>query len=442
MEGKQLPYNMGAEQAVLGSMLTNARALSDVFSSVRTDDFYLEAHRMIFEAAKSLFDTGRPVDLITVSETLGAKVDNVGGVAYLSKLAMSIVTTQNLSQYIKIIRDSSNLRALIEASEKIEEMSYANEEDAEIILDRAEQKIFEIAEKRSNMGFAHIRDVVVQSIETVERIREAGGKIVGLPTGFTDMDMKLAGLQKSDLILIAARPAMGKTAFALNIAQHIAINSRVPVAIFNLEMSKEQIVNRMICSEARVDNTKFRIGDLSGEDCSRLAQAIGVLSSAPIYIDDTAGIGISEIRAKCRRLAQSEKGLGLIVIDHIQLMQASDGKGRRSDSRQEEISAISRSLKILAKELNVPVVALSQLSRAVENRTDKRPMLSDLRESGAIEQDADIVMFLYRDAYYNQDSEKHNIAECIIAKHRNGETGKIELVYRGEYVRFDNLYKE
>lgn len=433
---------MGAEQAVLGSMLTNARALSDVFSSVRTDDFYLEAHRMIFEAAKSLFDTGRPVDLITVSETLGAKVDNVGGVAYLSKLAMSIVTTQNLSQYIKIIRDSSNLRALIEASEKIEEMSYANEEDAEIILDRAEQKIFEIAEKRSNMGFAHIRDVVVQSIETVERIREAGGKIVGLPTGFTDMDMKLAGLQKSDLILIAARPAMGKTAFALNIAQHIAINSRVPVAIFNLEMSKEQIVNRMICSEARVDNTKFRIGDLSGEDCSRLAQAIGVLSSAPIYIDDTAGIGISEIRAKCRRLAQSEKGLGLIVIDHIQLMQASDGKGRRSDSRQEEISAISRSLKILAKELNVPVVALSQLSRAVENRTDKRPMLSDLRESGAIEQDADIVMFLYRDAYYNQDSEKHNIAECIIAKHRNGETGKIELVYRGEYVRFDNLYKE
>ena len=437
MEARQAPYNMGAEQAVLGCMLTNSNALSEVFSSVKVDDFYTEAHRLIFEAAKMLFDTGKPVDIITVTEALGAKVDMAGGLNYLSKLAMSIVTTQNLSQYLKIVKDSSNIRRLIEAANEIAEMGYLNEEDAEIILDRAEQKVFAIAENRSNMGFSHIRDILINSIENVEKLREAGGKIAGVPTGFTDLDNMLAGLQKSDLILLAARPAMGKTAFALNMAQHIAVNSKVPVAIFNLEMSKEQIVNRMICSEALVENSKFRVGDLNAEDCARLAQAIGTLSSAPIYVDNTAGIGISEIRAKCRRLAQSEKGLGLIIIDHIQLMQA----GQKSDSRQQEISEISRSLKILAKELNVPVVALSQLSRAVESRQDKRPMLSDLRESGAIEQDADIVMFLYRDAYYNPESEKHNVSECIIAKHRNGETGKIELVYRGEFVRFENIYK-
>lgn len=437
MEGRQAPYNMSAEQAVLGCMLTNPGALSEVFTRIKTDDFYVEAHRMIFEAVKSLFDTGGAVDLVTVSGALGARLETVGGLNYLTKLAMSVVTAENLAQHLDIISKTSNMRRLIEAADEISSMCYAAEEDAEVILDRAEQKVFEIAEGRTAMGFTHIRDILVNSIDTVEKLREAGGKIAGVPTGFSDLDNMLAGLQKTDLILLAARPAMGKTAFALNIAQHIAVNSREPVAIFNLEMSKEQIVNRMICSEALVENSKFRVGDLNVDDCSRLAQAIGTLSTAPIYIDDTPGIGISEIRAKCRRLAQSEKGLGLIVIDHIQLMQA----GRRSDSRQQEISEISRSLKILAKELNVPVVALSQLSRAVESRTDKRPMLSDLRESGAIEQDADIVMFLYRDAYYNPESEKHNIAECIIAKHRNGETGKIELVYRGEYVRFEGVYK-
>ena len=437
MEARQAPYNMGAEQAVLGCMLTNSSALSEVFSSIKIEDFYTEAHRLIFEAAKMLFDTGKPVDLITVTEALGSKVEMAGGLNYLSKLAMSIVTTQNLSQYLKIVKDSSSVRRLIEAANEIAEMGYLNEEEAEVILDRAEQKVFAIAENRNNMGFSHIRDILINSIGNVEKLREAGGKIAGIPTGFIDLDNMLAGLQKTDLILVAARPAMGKTAFTLNMAQHIAVNSKVPVAVFNLEMSKEQIVNRMICSEALVENSKFRVGDLNAEDCARLAQAIGTLSSAPIYIDDTAGIGISEIRAKCRRLAQSEKGLGLIIIDHIQLMQA----GKSSDSRQQEISEISRSLKILAKELNVPVIALSQLSRAVESRQDKRPMLSDLRESGAIEQDADIVMFLYRDSYYNPESEKHNVAECIIAKHRNGETGKIELVYRGEFVRFENMYK-
>ncbi len=437
MEARQAPYNMGAEQAVLGCMLTNSGALSEVFSGVKAEDFYTGAHRLIFEAAKMLFDSGKPVDLITVTEELGNKVEMAGGLGYLSKIAMSIVTTQNLPQYIKIVKDASSVRKLIESANEIAEMGYLNEEDAEVILDRAEQMVFSVAENRGNMGFSHIRDILMDSIENVEKLRAAGGRIAGVPTGFSDLDNILAGLQKSDLVLLAARPAMGKTAFALNIAQHIAINSKVPVAVFNLEMSKEQIVNRMICSEALVENSKFRVGDLNVEDCARLAQAIGTLSSAPIYIDDTAGIGISEIRAKCRRLAQSEKGLGLIVIDHIQLMQA----GRRSESRQQEISEISRSLKILAKELNVPVLALSQLSRAVESRQDKRPMLSDLRESGAIEQDADIVMFLYRDSYYNPESEKHNVAECIIAKHRNGETGKIELVYRGEFVRFENMYK-
>ena len=437
MEGRQAPYNMSAEQAVLGCMISNSKALSEVFTEIKADDFYTEAHRLIFEAIKSLFDTGRAVDIVTVSGALGSRIEMAGGLNYLSRLAMSVVTTENLAQHIDIIKKTSNMRKLIEAADQISRMCYEAKEDAEVILDRAEQKVFEIAESRANMGFAHIRDVLVNSIDNVEKLREAGGRIAGMPTGFSDLDNILAGLQKSDLILVAARPAMGKTAFALNMAQHIAINSRVPVAIFNLEMSKEQIVNRMICSEGLVENSKFRVGDLNVEDCTRLAQAIGTLSTAPIYIDDTAGIGISEIRAKCRRLAQSEKGLGLIVIDHIQLMQS----GRKSDSRQQEISEISRSLKILAKELNVPVVALSQLSRAVESRTDKRPMLSDLRESGAIEQDADIVMFLYRDAYYNPESEKHNIAECIIAKHRNGETGKIELVYRGEYVRFESVYK-
>lgn len=437
MEGRQAPYNMSAEQAVLGCMISNSKALSEVFTEIKADDFYTEAHRLIFEAIKSLFDTGRAVDIVTVSGALGSRIEMAGGLNYLSRLAMSVVTTENLAQHIDIIKKTSNMRKLIEAADQISRMCYEAKEDAEVILDRAEQKVFEIAESRANMGFAHIRDVLVNSIDNVEKLREAGGRIAGVPTGFSDLDNILAGLQKSDLILVAARPAMGKTAFALNMAQHIAINSRVPVAIFNLEMSKEQIVNRMICSEALVENSKFRVGDLNVEDCARLAQAIGTLSTAPIYIDDTAGIGISEIRAKCRRLAQSEKGLGLIVIDHIQLMQS----GRKSDNRQQEISEISRSLKILAKELNVPVVALSQLSRAVESRTDKRPMLSDLRESGAIEQDADIVMFLYRDAYYNPESEKHNIAECIIAKHRNGETGKIELVYRGEYVRFESVYK-
>lgn len=437
MEGRQAPYNMGAEQAVLGCMMTKAEALSDVFVSVKTEDFYTEAHRLIFDAAKQLFDTGKPVDLITVSEMLGAKLDAAGGVAYLSKLAMSIVTTQNLSQYIKIVRDTSSVRRLIEVAGEISDMGYANDEDADVLLERAEQKVFNIAEKRNTMGFSHIRDVLVDSISRVEKMREAGGHMAGLATGFTDLDTLLSGLQKSDLVLLAARPAMGKTAFALNIAQYVAIHSKVPVAIFNLEMSKEQIVNRMICSEALVENSKFRVGDLTVDDCSRLAQAIGTLSSAPIYIDDTAAMGSSSIMAKCRRLAQSEKGLGLIVIDHIQLMES----GRKSDSRQAEITEISRSLKVLAKELNVPVLALSQLSRAVESRTDKRPMLSDLRESGAIEQDADIVMFLYRDSYYNKESERHNIAECNVAKHRNGETGKIELVYRGEYVRFENMYR-
>lgn len=437
MEGRQAPYNMSAEQAVLGCMISNSKALSEVFTEIKADDFYTEAHRLIFEAIKSLFDTGRAVDIVTVSGALGSRIEMAGGLNYLSRLAMSVVTTENLAQHIDIIKKTSNMRKLIEAADQISKMCYEAKEDAEVILDRAEQKVFEIAESRANMGFAHIRDVLVNSIDNVEKLREAGGRIAGVPTGFSDLDNILAGLQKSDLILVAARPAMGKTAFALNIAQHIAINSRVPVAIFNLEMSKEQIVNRMICSEALVENSKFRVGDLNVEDCARLAQAIGTLSTAPIYIDDTAGIGISEIRAKCRRLAQSEKGLGLIVIDHIQLMQS----GKKSDSRQQEISEISRSLKILAKELNVPVVALSQLSRAAESRTDKRPMLSDLRESGAIEQDADIVMFLYREAYYNKESEKHNIAECNIAKHRNGETGKIDLVYRGEYVRFESVYK-
>lgn len=434
---KQMPFGFEAEQSVLGSMITSNMALALVFQSLKTEDFYYESHKLIFEAIKELFERSQPVDLVTVSEALRDKLDIIGGFAYLAFLANSVITTENLSRHIEIIKDKSNLRKLINAANEISTMSYEEAEDTQLILDSAEQKIFSIAQSRSNLGITHIKGIIVETVARLEELKKAGSKITGVETGFTELDQITAGFQKSDLILIAARPAMGKTAFALNLAQHAAIKKNVPVAIFNLEMSKEQLVNRILCSEAYVESSKMRTGEINTEDMIKIARAIGSLTSAPIYIDDTPGATVGEIKAKCRRLARMEKGLGLIVIDYLQLMQ-----GRaRSESRQQEISEISRSLKMLAKELNIPVVCLSQLSRATEGRADKRPMLSDLRESGAIEQDADIVMFLYRDEYYNKESEKHNIAECIIAKHRNGSTGTVELAYRGEYVKFMNLDK-
>lgn len=345
-----------------------------------------------------------------------------------------------LGRYIKIVEEKSLLRQLIKASNELIDLGYAQNEDVEMVMDQAEKKIFNIMQGKNQKGFSVIKDVLIESFAEIEKLYNQKEPITGVPTGFSDLDYKTAGLHNSDLVLIAARPAMGKSAFALNIASNAAIKANVPVVIFNLEMSKSQLVNRMLCSEAMVDSNKIRTGKIEEDDWGKLATALGPLSEAPIYIDDTPGISITEIRAKCRKL-KLEKNIGLIVIDYLQLIQ---GSGKRNSSREQEISEISRSLKILAKELDVPVIALSQLSRAAEQRQDHRPMLSDLRESGAIEQDADIVMFLYRDDYYNPDTEKKNIAEVILAKHRAGSTGTVELLWMGSYTKFANIerYRE
>lgn len=436
--GRIPPQNIEAEQSVLGSMLLEKEAISTITEILKSEDFYREDHREIFDAVLDLFESAEPVDLITVSERLKTRgtLGNIGGLDYLAHIASAVPTTSNARHYAKIVEEKSILRNLIKTSSDIVNMGFEASEEVSYVIDRAEKGIFDILQKRNLQGFAHIKDVLVDTFSKLEELYNNKGHITGIPTGFADLDFKTAGLQNSDLILIAARPAMGKTAFALNLAQYAAVHARIPVAIFNLEMSKEQLVNRMLCNEAMVDSQKMRTGKLEDDDWQKIAKALGPLSEAPIYIDDTAGTNIMEIRAKCRRL-KLEKNVGLIVIDYLQLMQ---GRGK-NENRQQEISEISRSLKILAKEINVPVVCLSQLSRGPESRSDHRPMLSDLRESGAIEQDADIVMFLYRDDYYNPDTEKKNIAEVILAKHRNGSTGTVELVWLGQYTKFANLEK-
>jgi replicative DNA helicase len=436
--GRLQPQNVEAEQSVLGSMLLEKEVISTITEILKCEDFYREDHREIFEAIMDLIDRAEPVDLITVSEQLKLRgtLENVGGLDYLANIASSVPTTANAKHYAKIVEEKSILRNLIRTSSEIVNMGFEASEEVSYVIDRAEKGIFDILQKRNLQGFAHIKDILVDTFSKLEELYNNKGHITGIPTGFADLDFKTAGLQNSDLILIAARPAMGKTAFALNIAQYAAVHAHVPVAIFNLEMSKEQLVNRMLSNEAMVDSQKMRTGKLEDDDWQKMAKALGPLSGAPIYIDDTAGTNIMEIRAKSRRL-KLEKNIGLIVIDYLQLMQ---GRGK-NENRQQEISEISRSLKILAKELNVPIVTLSQLSRGPESRADHRPMLSDLRESGAIEQDADIVMFLYRDDYYNPDTDKKNIAEVIIAKQRSGSTGTIELVWLGQYTKFANLEK-
>jgi len=420
-------------------MLLDKEVIPSVAEILKPDDFYREDHREIYEAIMDLFEKAEPVDLITVSDQLKVRgsLDNVGGLEYLTGIATSVPTTANARHYAKIVEEKSILRKLIKTSSDIINMGYEASEEVSTVLDRAEKGIFDILQKRNMQGFSHIKDVLVDAFNRLEELYNNKGFVTGIHTGFTDLDYKTAGLQKSDLILIAARPAMGKTSFALNIAQYAAIHHNIPTAVFSLEMSKEQLTNRILCSEVMVDSQRMRTGKLEDDDWKKIARALGPLSEAPIYIDDTPGTSVMEIRAKCRRL-KLEKDLGLIVIDYLQLMQ---GRGR-NENRQQEISEISRSLKILAKEINVPVITLSQLSRAPESRSDHRPMLSDLRESGAIEQDADLVIFLYRDDYYNPDSDKKNIAEVIIAKHRNGSTGTVELRWFGEYTKFANLKKE
>ncbi len=436
--GKVPPHDIEAEQAVIGSMLTDRDAVISAVEEIKADDFYREDHKAIYEAIINLYNSGKPIDIITVKAELTAngKLDSVGGLEYLASLPEKVPTTANVEQYIQIVEEKSMLRNLIKTSNEIINLGYSEEEDFDVLLDMTEKKVFDLLQSRNQKGYIAIKDVLVETFAEIERLYNKKQVVTGIPTGFVELDYKTAGLHNSDLILIAARPAMGKSAFAINIAANAAIRAKVPVAIFNLEMSKEQVANRILCSEAVVDSQKVRTGKIEESDWEKLATALGPISEAPIYIDDTPGISISEIRAKSRKL-KLEKNIGLIVIDYLQLVGNSN---KKNSSREQEISEISRSLKILAKELNIPVIALSQLSRAPEQRKeDHRPMLSDLRESGAIEQDADIVMFLYRDDYYNENSEEKNIAEVIIAKHRGGSTGMIKLAWLGDYTKFANL---
>ncbi|NPV26759.1 MAG: replicative DNA helicase [Firmicutes bacterium] len=433
------PQNLEAEQSVLGAMMLDADAVSVVEGILRPDDFYRDAHRVIYEVIISLHERNEPIDIITVTDELRRRnaLDKVGGVAYITLLADSVPSTASAEYYAKIVVEKALLRGLISISSRISSKSYEGNIEVTDLIDEAERMIVELSQRGVGQPFAPVHDILLETFDRLQRLYERKSSITGVPTYFTDLDRLLAGLQPSELILLAARPGMGKTSFALNIAQNAAIRQRVPVAIFSLEMSKEQLVQRMLCGEAMIDQNRLRTGQLLESDWTKLVEAVGPLSEAPIYIDDTPAISVAEMRAKTRRL-KAEKGLGLVVVDYLQLMQGP----RRAENRQQEISEISRSLKSLARELNVPILALSQLSRAVEQTQEKRPNLSHLRESGALEQDSDVVMFIYRHDYYFPESEKKNIAEIIVAKHRHGPVGTVELAFLKEYTKFFNLAKE
>lgn len=441
--GKIPPNDVEAEQAVIGSMLTDRDAVISAIEILKEEDFYREDNKTIYEAILNLYNRSEPIDIITLKAELTSMgmFEKIGGLEYIVGLPEKVPTTANVERYINIVKEKSELRRLIKAANEIIEQGYDQTENIDDIMNSAEKKIFNIMQDKDQKTYSAIKDVLVDAFTELEQLYNQKQHITGVPTGFIDLDYKTAGLHNSDLILIAARPAMGKSAFALNIATNAAVKAKVPAVLFSLEMSKEQMVNRILCSEAMVDSNKVRTGKIDDDDWIKLADTMGDLSEAPIYIDDTPGISINEIRAKCRKL-KLERNIGLVVIDYLQLVQGSSK--RASGSREQEISEISRSLKILAKEINVPVIALSQLSRAPEQRPDHRPMLSDLRESGAIEQDADIVMFLYRDDYYNEDSEDKGLAEVIVAKHRAGSTGTVKLVWLGNYTKFANMerYRE
>ena len=433
--GRIPPNSIEAEQSVLGAMIIDKEAINSALGIIKPEDFYKEANREIFETMIVLFNKNEPVDLITLSEELKRRgtLDNIGGVTYLANLSSSIATTANIKYYCKIVQEKSILRRLIKSSDDIMGKAFEDTEEVSAIIELAERNIFDITQGSHREGFSPISEVLLNSFAQIEERAANKGRLTGLETGFIDLDNKLSGLQKSDLILLAARPSMGKTALGINIATHSALKSNAKVAIFSLEMSKEQLVQRVISATSHVDLQKIISGNLSDDEWLKVVDSMGPLSQMNIFIDDTAGISLMEMKAKCRRL-KIEKGLDLILVDYLQLMQLEG----RQESRQQEISAISRGLKALAKEMECPVIALSQLSRAPELRSDHRPILSDLRESGAIEQDADVVLFLYRDEYYNKETELKNIGELIIAKHRNGPTGSIELVWKGEYTKFLN----
>ena len=419
-------------------MLTDRDAVISAIEVLKPDDFYREDNKTIYQAIMNIYSKGEPIDIITTKEELTSlgKLEAVGGLEYLALLPEKVPTTANVEKYVKIVEEKSLLRNLIKMANELIEIGYSQNEEIEGIMDNAQKKIFDIMQRKAQKGYTSIKDILVDSFSELQELYNNKQHITGVASGFIDLDNKTAGLHKSELILIAARPAMGKTAFALNIATNAAVQNSTPVVVFSLEMSKEQCANRILCAQAMVDSSKVGKGDISDEEWSKLAVASGELSeSAGIFIDDTPGITVAEIRAKCRKL-KMEKNIGLIVIDYLQLIQ---GSGKAS-SREQEIAEISRSLKILAKEIDVPVIALSQLSRAPEARVDHRPMLQDLRESGSIEQDADVVMFIYRDDYYNPQSEQTNIAEIIIAKNRSGPVGTTELLWMPSYTKFANKY--
>lgn len=430
------PYNIEAEQALLGSMMLDREAVYIAIEAVAAEYFYKEAHQVIFAALLNLEGKGEPVDMITLTEELRQQnsLEKVGGISYIASLANAVPTAANARYYANIVEEKAILRNLIRYANNLANRCYEDEEDAHELLDSAEHAILEIAGNRSVGGLIPVKQVLGDTLEKIEYLASKKGSITGVPSFFTELDNLTSGWQPSDLIIVAARPAMGKTSFCLNVAQNAAIRAKIPVAVFSLEMSREQLVQRLMSSEAMIDQHKIRTGRLLDEEWVRLTRAVQPLSTANMFIDDTPAISILELRARARRL-KAEKGLGLIVIDYLQLMQM----GKRNESRQQEIAEISRSLKALARELRVPVIALSQLSRAVEQTHEKKPALSHLRESGALEQDADLVMFIYRDEYYNPDTEKPGIAEIIIAKHRNGPTGSLELGFIKEFTKFVNL---
>ena len=435
-EERTLPHSADAERTVLGAVLVDNSAFNSAAEILTRDDFYREAHRRIFDAMAALAERSQPVDLVTLKDELarGAQLEAVGGAAYLGSLVDGVPRITNVEQWGRIIREKALLRNLIHASNRIVQSCYEGQDDAGEIMDRAEKAIFELAERRLRQGFIGIREIVKGSFRTIDQLSQSRELVTGIPTGFVDLDERTTGLQKGDLIIVAARPAMGKTSLCLNIAQHASKKTGESVGIFSLEMSKEQLVLRMLCSDARVDAHRLRTGSLQEKDWARLAKAYAELSACKVFIDDSATLTPLEIRAKSRRL-KAEHGLGLLVVDYMQLVSASG----RVENRQQEIASISRSLKGLAKELGAPVVALSQLSRAPETRTEKRPQLSDLRESGAIEQDADLVMFIYREEEYKPTEENRGIAEIIIGKQRNGPTGTVKLAFIKEFTRFENL---
>lgn len=434
------PHSIEAEQSVVGAMLMDKDAIMTAAEIISGEDFYQTAYGVIFDSVVELFNEGKPVDLITLQERLKEKdvPAEIASLEFVRELVTSVPTSANVKYYAEIVADKSMLRRLIKLNEEIANTCYLAKEPTEAVLEMTEKRVFELVQRRNSGDFVPIKQVVLNALEKIEMASKNKGTVTGIPTGFLDLDYKMSGLQPSDLILVAARPSMGKTAFVLNIAQYVAFRAKKTVAVFSLEMSKEQLVNRLFSLESQVDAQLLRTGSLKDADWEKLIEGAGVIGKSNMIIDDTPGISISELRSKCRK-CKLEQGLDLIIIDYLQLM--TGGVGRRSESRQQEISDISRSLKGLARELNVPVIALSQLSRAVEQRPDHRPMMSDLRESGAIEQDADVVMFIYRDDYYNKDSDMKGVAEIIIGKQRNGPIGTVNLTWLPNYTKFANYAK-